>query len=83
MAKRTNNLKKDNSLKVLNETLFKAIERLDDDSISNEQMLQEVARTKAISDASKVVIQTVKVKIDIAKLKGGKKILSDIGLSDE
>lgn len=83
MAKRTNNLKKENSLKTLNETLFRALERLDDNSISNEQMQNEVARTKAISDASKVVIQTVKVKIEIAKLKGGKKILTDTGLSDE
>lgn len=72
-----------NSLKTLNETLFRAIERLDSNDITNEQMQTEVARTKAISDASKVVIQTVKVEIEIAKLKGGKKILGNVGLGND
>lgn len=69
-----------NSLKKINDAIFRAIERLDDDNLNENNMNKEIARANAISSASKVVIQTARIKIDIAKLKGGKKILDDIGL---
>lgn len=72
-----------NNLRRINEVIFRAIDRLDDDSLNSEAMANEIARANAISSASKVVIQTVKVKVDIAKLKGGKKILDDVGLDYE
>jgi hypothetical protein len=76
-------IEKSNSLKAINNYLFRALERLDDDSMSSSAMANEIARANAISSASKVVINTLKTRIDVAKLKGGKQLLDDVGLDYE
>ena len=76
-------IEKSNSLKAINNYLFRALERLDDDSMSTSAMANEIARANAISSASKVVINTLKTRIDVARLKGGKQILEDVGLDYE
>lgn len=76
-------IEKSNSLKAINNYLFRALERLDDDSMSSSAMANEIARANAISSASKVVINTLKTRIDVARLKGGKQLLDDVGLDYE
>lgn len=76
-------IEKSNSLKAINNYLFRALERLDDDSMSSSAMANETARANAISSASKVVINTLKTRIDVARLKGGKQLLDDVGLDYE
>ena len=76
-------IEKSNSLKAINNYLFRALERLDDDTASPSKMQNEIARANAISSASKVVINTLKTRIDVARLKGGKQILDDVGLDYE
>lgn len=76
-------LEKSNSLKAINNYLFRALERLDDDSISTSAMANEIARANAISSASKVVINTLKTRIDVARMKNGKQLLDDVGLDYE
>lgn len=78
-----NNIEKSNSLKAINNYLFRALERLDDDSISTSAMANEIARANAISSASKVVINTLKTRIDVARMKNGKQLLDDVGLDYE
>ena len=78
-----NNIEKSNSLKAINNYLFRALERLDDDSISTSAMANEIARANAISSASKVVINTLKTRIDVARMKNGKQLLDDVVLDYE
>lgn len=72
-----------NSFKKLNDALFRAIDRLDDESISASKLQNEIARANSISSAGKVIIQTVKTKTEIARLKGGKVILDEVGIDYE
>lgn len=81
--KTIDNIEKSNSLKAINNYLFRALERLDDDSMNPTKMQNEIARANAISSASKVVINTLKTRIDVARLKGGKQLLDDVGLDYE
>lgn len=78
-----NNIEKSNSLKAINNYLFRALERLDDDTASASKMQNEIARANAISSASKVVINTLKTRIDVARMKNGKQLLDDVGLDYE
>lgn len=72
-----------NSFKKLNDSLFRVIDRLDDETLSASKLQNEIARANAISSAGKVIIQTVKTKTEIARLKGGKVILADVGIEYE
>ena len=83
MKEREMDLEKSNSLKAINNYLFRALERLDDDTATPSKMQNEIARANAISSASKVIINTLKTRIDVARLKGGKQILDDVGLDYE
>lgn len=83
MKEKEMELEKSNSLKAINNYLFRALERLDDDSISTSAMANEIARANAISSASKVVINTLKTRIDVARMKNGKQLLDDVGLDYE
>ena len=83
MKEKEMNLEKSNSLKAINNYLFRALERLDNDSTSTSAMQNEIARANAISSASKVVINTLKTRIDVARMKNGKQLLDDVGLDYE
>ena len=83
MKEREMELEKSNSLKAINNYLFRALERLDNDSTSTSAMQNEIARANAISSASKVVINTLKTRIDVARMKNGKQLLDDVGLDYE
>lgn len=46
-----------NTLSALNNYLFEQIERLNDDSLSGEELKSEIARTDCISRTAKAIIQ--------------------------
>ena len=83
MKEREIELEKSQSLRAINNYLFRALERLDNDATSTSAMQNEIARANAISSASKVVINTLKTRIDIARMKNGKQLLDDVGLDYE
>lgn len=56
-----------NSMNDLRDHLFAALERLNDDELSHEQLLIEVEKAKAISNLSNSMIQSAKAEIDFMK----------------
>ena len=60
---------KEKNLKQINEYIFKALERLDDDERMKTNPDLEIKRCNAITSASKTVISALKTKVEIAKLK--------------
>lgn len=59
-----------NKLKDLNNHLFAALERLDDEELTPEQLALEIQKAKAVTKIAKAVIDTAKVAIEGAKLVG-------------
>jgi len=57
-----------NKLTDLNDHLFQQLERLNDDEIDPVQMETEVARSKAINNISKTVIELFRLKLDAIKV---------------
>lgn len=53
-----------NSLHDLNNHLFAAIERLSNESISKDELAVEIARSKAIADVSKTLIESGKLMLE-------------------
>lgn len=48
--------------------MFAALERLGDESLTPEQLKNEIARSKAISDVGKVIVESAKTELLHAKL---------------
>ena len=57
-----------NTLSDLNNYLFEQIERLNDDSLTGEELEIQMARSKAIGDMSEKVIDNVKLQLEATKL---------------
>ena len=57
-----------NKLSDLNDHLFAQLERLNDETISAEDMKTEVDKAKAMEGIAKMVIETNKIEVDKAKL---------------
>lgn len=57
-----------NKLSDLNDHLFIQLERLNDESISGEELAKEISRAKAISAVSSQLIKSAKVTVDAMKL---------------
>ena len=76
---------KSNSLKTINEILFKELERLDKENLSTEQMRNEVSRANALSGTSKVILNTINIQIKLNKLKenGQRNIVDEIGIEND
>lgn len=76
---------KSNSLKTINEILFKELERLDKQNLSTEQMRNEVSRANALSGTSKVILNTINIQIKLNKLKenGQRNIVDEIGIEND
>lgn len=75
---------KKNSLKTINEILFKQLDRLDMDGMSIERLSSEVARANALSGTSKVILSTIQTQINVNKLQDkGASIFDEIGLENE
>ena len=56
-----------NTLRHLNDHLFMQLERLGDEDLSNDDLLKEIARGKAISDIAKNVIENANVVLQAQK----------------
>lgn len=54
----------------LNEHLFAQLDRLDDDTLTPEQIEKEVDRTHAIVAVSEQIIRSANVSLEVAKLVG-------------
>lgn len=58
-----------NSLMDLNNHLFAALERLNDEDINDEKLVQEIGRAKAIGDVASKIIDNATVALNAEKLK--------------
>lgn len=58
-----------NKLTDLNDYLFESLERLMDDSLSQEEMDKEITRSKAVTDVAQAIIHSGELSLKAAKLK--------------
>lgn len=56
-----------NTMNDLNDHLFLALERLNDENLSGEELQQEIERSKAISEVGKTVIDNAKTVLSAMK----------------
>lgn len=56
-----------NNLKSLNNYLFEAIERINDDSLDEETLDKEIKKGKAINDLAGTIINNAKLMLDAQK----------------
>ena len=56
-----------NTLGDLNNFLFAQLERLDNEELEGDELLKEIARSKAISDIAKNVIENANVVLQVKK----------------
>ena len=56
-----------NKMSDLNNHLFSAIERLNDESLKGEELKEEVARSKQIADVGKEIVNNYRVQLDAFK----------------
>lgn len=56
-----------NTMNDLNDHLFLALERLNDENLSGEDLQQEIERSKAISEVGKTVIDNAKTVLSAMK----------------
>lgn len=56
-----------NTMNDLNDHLFMALERLNDENLSDEELQQEIERSKAISEVGKTVIDNAKTVLSAMK----------------
>lgn len=59
-----------NKISDLRDHLFTALERIDDDSLSPEEIKNEVNKAKAVAQIGSVIINSAKVEIDYLKATG-------------
>lgn len=59
-----------NKMTDLKNHLFTALERLNDDSLTDEQIKQEIARAQAVSEIGKVIVDGAKTSLLFAKITG-------------
>lgn len=57
----------ENTMNDLNDHLFMALERLNDENLSGEELQQEIERSKAISEVGKTVIDNAKTVLSAMK----------------
>jgi hypothetical protein len=59
-----------NKISDLRDHLFAALERIDDDTLTPEQLKAEVDKAKAISAIGSVIINSAKIEVDFIKATG-------------
>ena len=59
-----------NKISDLRDHLFSSLERIDDDSLTPEQIKAEVDKAKAVAQIGSVIINSAKVEIDFIKATG-------------
>lgn len=58
-----------NTLMALNNHLFEQMERLNDDSLSDDNLKKEVQRSKAMTDVSAKLIENARLALEAEKLR--------------
>lgn len=61
-----------NKIADLRDHMFAALERLGNEEMSDEQLKSEIARSQAISEVGKVIVESAKTEVLYAKLTGKK-----------
>ena len=61
-----------NKISDLRDHMFAALERLGQEDLSKEDLEKEIARSQAISDVGKVIVESAKTEVLFAKLMGKK-----------
>ena len=56
-----------NSLADVNNYLFEAIERLNDDDLTDEQLEREIKRTEAVTKVAKTIVDNTNLALNIKK----------------
>jgi hypothetical protein len=59
-----------NKITDLRNHMFAALERLSDETLSEEDLKKEITRSQAISEVGKVIVESAKTEIMFAKLTG-------------
>jgi hypothetical protein len=67
-----------NKLSDLRDHMFAALERLDDEQMTNEQIKNEIEKAKSIAMVGSVIINSAKVEIDYLKATGMIDTTSDL-----
>jgi hypothetical protein len=67
-----------NKLSDLRDHMFAALERLDDEELTNEQIKNEIEKAKSIAMVGNVIINSAKVEIDYLKATGMIDTTSDL-----
>lgn len=66
-----------NRLINLNDHLFEQLERLNDESLTPEQLDMEIKRSKVMSEISKVIVDNMRVTVE------GMKVIYEYGIAQE
>ena len=67
-----------NKLSDLRDHMFAALERLDDEELTNDQIKNEIEKAKSIAMVGSVIINSAKVEIDYLKATGMIDTTSDL-----
>jgi len=59
-----------NTINDLRDHLFAALERLDDDELSTEQLQKELDKAQAVADIGNVIINSAKIEVEFIKATG-------------
>jgi len=59
-----------NKLSDLRDHLFSALERIDDDQLTSEQLESEIKKANAVANLSSMIIQSAKIEVDFIKVTG-------------
>jgi hypothetical protein len=59
-----------NKLSDLRDHLFSALERIDDDQLTPEQLDYEIKKANAVANLSSMIIQSAKIEVDFIKVTG-------------
>jgi len=59
-----------NKIEDLRNHLFSALERIDDDSLNDDELKKELDKAKAISQIGSVIINSAKIEIDFMRSTG-------------
>ena len=57
-----------NKMTDLNNHLFSQLERLNDDELKGEQLTEEIARAKAMSNISSQIVNSARLQLEVVKL---------------
>lgn len=75
-----------NKLTDLNNHLFEQLERLNDDSLNNEELDKEIRRARAVSDVAKTIIENGRLALNAEELKaeyGGREVRIPLMLEEK